>query len=268
METGEFTRRECLHRLSRVARAGVVPVERAAEAWGAPTREAALRLARLRRGGWVRHVRRGVYYLPSLDVGGAEVVAEDSWVLADELFAPCYIGGWTAAGHWGLTEQLFRTTFVVTAATVRSSEMEALGTPFRLAIVPADRLSGCVEAWRGSTRVNVSSPERTLVDAFRHPDWVGGVRHLAEILLTYSGLGADAEDRLVGELERYGNGAAHKRAGYIAEMVWPEAVGLIEAARGGVTTGVIKLDPAIARRGRMVKRWGLWINATIGGDRT
>jgi hypothetical protein len=29
------------------------------------------------------------------------------WLVAHKLFSPCYIGGWIAAHHWGLTEQIF-----------------------------------------------------------------------------------------------------------------------------------------------------------------
>ena len=36
-----------------------------------------------------------------------------SWPLV--VFEPCYIGGWSACEHWGLTQQLFRDVLVVTA---------------------------------------------------------------------------------------------------------------------------------------------------------
>lgn len=257
--------REHLRELSRAARAGVVTVERAAKAWGEPNRAAALRLARLQRGGWVRRIRRGCYYLPPLDAS-ASVAVEDPWVLADELFAPCYVGGWTAAGHWNLTEQLFQTTFVATAANVRESDVEVVGTRFKLAVVPRSRLTGHVAVWRGSTTVRVSTSARTMVDALRHPSWVGGIRHLGEIFRTYAETVEGAEQALAAELQESGNGAAHKRAGYLAEALWPAATRLLEAARAGRSSGVVKLDPAIRGRGTMLKRWGLWVNAEVGGD--
>jgi hypothetical protein len=40
-------------------------------------------------------------------LAGSEQVIEDPWVLVPTLFGDSYIGGWTAAHHWELSEQLF-----------------------------------------------------------------------------------------------------------------------------------------------------------------
>ena len=32
---------------------------------------------------------------------------EDPLVIAEKLFSPCYVGGWSAAEYWGITEQIF-----------------------------------------------------------------------------------------------------------------------------------------------------------------
>jgi Predicted transcriptional regulator len=255
-------RRADLVRLSRSAKAGVIGVGEAASAWGKTRREAALQLARLAREGWLNRVRRGLYYIPALDAG-EHVAVEDPWVLAAELFAPSYIGGWSAAEHWGLTEQLFRETFVVTAANIRRREQTALGSPFHLVKVPVERVKSVETVWRGSARVRVSNPERTLVDCFMDPSWAGGVRHLATMLSVYRDSPEASPERLASELIAVGTGAAHKRLGFVAEHVWPEATGLIEIAANGRSAGVIRLDPAVGARGRMNRRWGLWVNATL-----
>jgi predicted transcriptional regulator of viral defense system len=242
-----------------------VSVDEAAEAWAEPSRVAALRLARYARGGWLVHVRRGLYYLPPLE-GGPGGVAEDPWILADVLFSPCYIGGWTASEHWGLTEQLFRSTFVVTGASIRRREQIVLGAEFRLVRVPKARIESVAGIWRGRERVKVSAPERTLVDGLVDPSWMGGVRQLAEMIAAYrESVGASAA-RLAEELDRHGNGAAHKRAGYLAERLWPDALELHARAEAGRSTGVVRLDPSLSRRGRMNRRWGLWVNAAVSGN--
>ena len=38
--------------------------------------------------------------------------SQDALVVATAVWSPCYFSGWTAASHWGLTEQVFRTTVV------------------------------------------------------------------------------------------------------------------------------------------------------------
>ena len=226
------------------------------------TRSAALRLGRLARAGWISHVRRGLYYLPPLDAG-PHVIADDSWVLADAIFAPCYIGGWSAAEHWGLTEQLFRFTFVATATHIRKRAQAIAGNSFHLTKVPLARIESVPLSWRGTGRLRVSSADRTIVDAFRDPSWVGGIRHLGSILVAYRDSKEGSDALLAKALGDHGNGAAHKRAGYLASRLWPSATALVDSAAAGVSAGVLKLDPAIATRGDMNSRWGLWINARI-----
>ena len=58
--------------------------------------------------GWLRRIGQGLYVPVPLDLAGTEQVVEDPWVLVPTLFGHCYVGGWTAAHHWDLTEQLFR----------------------------------------------------------------------------------------------------------------------------------------------------------------
>ena len=155
------TSRAILATLARASKTGLISVADAAKALGSSESAAAIRLARLTRRGWLRRARRGLYLVVPLEADpGQRATAEDPWVLADQLFAPCYIGGWSAAEHWGLTEQLFRSTLVVTSAAVRATNVENLGHAFRLFRVPRSRLSaGVVREWRGKERVAVSGPE-------------------------------------------------------------------------------------------------------------
>jgi predicted transcriptional regulator of viral defense system len=93
---------------------------------------AAKQLARWHLQGLLRRLRRGVYAPVPLTALGQEQVLEDPWVVVPELFGPAYIGGWSAAEHWGLTEQLFRSVCVVTARQVRGKEQTVQGVPFVL----------------------------------------------------------------------------------------------------------------------------------------
>lgn len=107
--------REVIGRLARTSRGGLVTVEHARLALGLSPRVTTLRLSRLAAAGWLRRVWRGLYLVLPLEAqSDRAITVEDPWILADELFSPCYIGGWSAAQHWGLTEQIFRSVFVVT----------------------------------------------------------------------------------------------------------------------------------------------------------
>jgi len=258
------TKKSELAAIARASQGGVIRTNEAATALGVSSRTASARLAALTRAGWLARVKRGVYLVVPMEADSQQqTTAEDPWLLAVALFSPCYIGGWSAAEHWGLTEQLFRSTFVATAAHIRKRTAHHLGAAFTLVRVKPNQLQNLTLVWRGSNRVLVSSRERTIVDAAIDPRWLGGFRHLADVLTAYvSGPKADPTV-LLRELRRSGSGAAAKRVGYLAERFWPSEPSLVEGALGLRSTGVVKLDPAITRRGRKCSKWGLWLNVSL-----
>ena len=97
-------------RLAEVLRGAkeVVSIEIAAQTLGVDRRSAAKLLSRWRGQGWLRRIGPGLYVPVPLDLASSEQVVEDPWVLVPALFGASYIGGWTAAHHWDLTEQIGR----------------------------------------------------------------------------------------------------------------------------------------------------------------
>jgi predicted transcriptional regulator of viral defense system len=183
--------------------------------------------------------------------------------LAAQVFAPCYVGGWSAAEHWGLTEQIFRSTFVVSAAHVRRSHFSAVGADFRVAKVARKRIQAAVSVWRGRERVPVSDRELTIVDGLVAPDWVGGFRHLAQIISAYHDSKEWSPARLIARLDQLSKGAAFKRLGWLCEQAFPSEKDLIAACARRRSAGLIALDPAVKAKGRINKRWGLRVNVTV-----
>lgn len=256
--------RETLNRLARNANSGLIGVKEASEALGLSRNATMSKLSRLTNQGWIKRVRPGLYLVLPLEARtDAPTMVEDPWVLARELFSPCYIGGWSAAEYWGLTEQIFRSTFVVSSSNVRKRKQELGGIQFHIVRVPLTRLAGTKSIWRGQERMNISDRERTIVDALCAPGWIGGIRHLAEIIENYASSTDCNPDALIRVLLDIGKGSSFKRVGYLAERVWPGAIELIEVALGNRSSGDIKLDPAVRSRGRLNRRWGLWINARV-----
>ncbi len=252
-------------RLARAARGGLVTVTTAAETLVLDRRITALKLASLVRRGWLLRARRGLYLVLPLEAeAGKPMVVEDPWILAREAFSPCYIGRWSAAEHWGLPEQLFRSTLVVTAAHIRTRSVELLGHEFRLFWVRPDRLKATTLVWRGKERVPVSSRERTIVDGLRHPELCGGIRHLADVMREYGEARERDLTKLVAVARDTANGAAWKRLGYLSELLWPNEGHLREEARKHLSTGNVRLDPTVKESGRLVSRWRLWVNVPIG----
>ena len=262
------SRKHDLSLLSRSARAGLVTVADAAKALHISNHEAATRLARLHKAGWLLRVKRGTYFIRPLEAGPHDMgSAPDPWPIASALFDPCYIGGWTAAHHWGLTDQLFRSTFVVTSAHIRKRSLTILELEFRLARVDdRSRVTATPAIWRGTQRVRLSSIERTVADGLATPSWVGGFRHLVDILNSALNTGSLDVRRLSNELVANKSGAAFKRLGYLAETLWPQRSDILTMMGPHLTSGVVRLDPNLPKRGRLSTRWLLWINTTVSGS--
>src|SRR6266404_5480256 len=144
-------------RLSTVLQAAkeVVSVDVTSRTLGINRRAAAKLLSRWKQQGWLRRIGRGLYVPVPLDLAGSEQVVADPWVLVPALFGQCYIGGWSAAHHWELTEQLFNETFVFTTRRVTLKHVTAQGAAFLLHIIKPKRLFGLKTLWRGSAKVSI-----------------------------------------------------------------------------------------------------------------
>ncbi len=237
----------------------VVSVADAAGVWATDRAVAAKRLARWAESGWVRRVRQGLYLAVPVDASDPASWTEDPWYLADIVWSPCYVTGWTAANHWSLTDQVFRSTIVVTAQRVRRVVDDLAGVPFVVHHQPESTMGwGLVGEWRHDRRVKVASPERAVVEMLARPSMAGGVRHLAEIIDSY--LASSSQVVLIDALDRLSSGAAYKRLGYLVEALNIDAAELTEHCQLHLTEGFIDLDPDVGAVGRRSNRWRLKVN--------
>lgn len=246
-------------RLATVLRAAreVVSIDAAASALNLDRNAAAKVLSRWSKQGWLRRIGQGVYVPVPLDLAGNEQVVEDPWVLVPTLFGQSYIGGWTAAHYWDLTEQLFNDTIVFTSRRVSAKRVLAQGVVFLLHHASAKRAFGLKTIWRGSTRVSISDSARTLIDMLAMPELGGGIDHTADCLAAYRKSQAYNADLLIRYAEQFGNGAVFKRLGFLAEerLQSPE---IAAACRARLTQGYAQLDPAL-KGGHLQTAWRLWV---------
>lgn len=248
-----------LHR----ALAGPFTADDAAKALGVSRAEAARIAGYLASKGWLSRVRRGLFIVVPLEADVPEAWRADPWLVAARVFAPCYIGGWSACEHWGLTEQLFRSILVVSAEPQRRARVTVQGTEFRVATRKPGALFGTRKVWRGRDRIDVSDPTRTLVDVLDDPSIGGGIRNVADVIAVYFSGDHRDDELLVGYADRLGNRTVFKRLGFLLDSLEVDAPDLIETCLSRRSAGLAKLDPSIRRSGRITKRWGLRINAQI-----
>ncbi len=236
----------------------------AARVWGLTRPRASRLLSHMTRQGWLVRLRRDLYITVPL---GATVPGEwraDPWIAGATAFAPCYLGGWTACEHWGLTEQLFRDVVVVTSRDISPRRQVIQETTFRIKVTSHERFFGLTDVWRSRVKVQVSNPSRTIVDLLDDPRLGGGMRHVSGVVAEYFEGELRDDEELVEFAERLGNRTVFKRLGYLIETLRLDAASVLARCSKAKASGLTMLDPSGPRDGPVLRRWGLRINATIG----
>jgi len=237
---------------------GTISVGEAANILKVSSNDAAKMLARWAQKGWLSRARRGLYIPIPLESRTTDVPLEDPWVIAERLYAPCYIGGWSAAEYWDLTEQIFRTVVVITRQNPRDRSPIIRGTSFMLRTVSGKAMFGIKPVWRGQVKVSVSDPARTILDMLNDPRLGGGIRSTVDMFTNYLRKENRDIDLFIEYSERLGNGAVFKRLGFLLERFASGEQVAIKVCRKQLTKGNAKLDPALGAD-RLITRWRLWL---------
>ncbi len=219
---------------------------------------AAKLLTRWANKGWLARIKRGVYIPIPLESVTSNISLEDPWVVAEKLYLPCYIGGWSAAEYWHLTEQIFRSIVIFTIKKSRTQIQKIKDTEFLLRKTSEEAMFGLQKVWRGQVKVSVSDPSRTIIDLLADPKLGGGIRTVSEIFINY--LNSEHKELLllIDYAEKLNNGAVFKRLGFLLEKYSPLEVQIIQACKDRLTTGNNKLDPQLSAD-KLITRWRLWV---------
>jgi predicted transcriptional regulator of viral defense system len=239
-----------------------VTVEDVASSLELPKDKAAQVLARWCAQGWIKRLRRGVYAPVPLESAPTDSTLSRPWVLVPVLFDPAYVGGWSAAEHWHLTEQIFRDTCVFTSRDPRRRRVGVEGTTFVLR--QTTRFFGLSSIWEGRVKIPISDPLRTVIDMINDPGAGGGMRHVEDCLANYLAM-ADADPtQLLDYARQASNGAIYKRLGFLLERSKHATTQIMDACKAGMTRGNAALDPRLPRE-RLITRWRLWVPASWAG---
>lgn len=237
---------------------GIITSKQAAKIWQLNPVQAAKRLAWFNKKGWLERIRQGVYIAIPLDSLTSDIVPEEPFAIAAQLFSPCYIGGVNAANYWDLTEQLFRTITVMTEKMVQNRKPILAGTKYILHTLKPQCFYGLKTVWLADVRVKISDPTRTLVDMLMFPGFCGGLRFIVDVLENYLKSDMKNIEQLIEYLKIASSGAALKRLGYILELKFPEEKNLITYCAENLTTGYAKLNPAQPCE-KLVTKWRVWV---------
>ncbi len=257
--------RALLSRLHR-AFAGPFSSRQAAECLQLPAHRANRLLAHWASRGWLSRVRRGLYVTVSLDAVHPREWRRDPWVIATTVFAPCYVGGWSAAEHWGLTEQIFADVVVISASDIRRRRQTIKRTRFLVSSTAEHKMFGLQSVWRDNVRVLVSSPARTVADILDSPRLGGGIKHVAEIVTEFVTGEHRDDDALIEFGTKLENKTLFKRLGFIIEAVGLDTPQLLSFCRDNISAGYSRLDPSVRSQGRLLRKWNLAVNVEVDGQ--
>lgn len=214
--------------------------------------------------GWLARVRRGLYITVPLGTTSPQEREEEPWIVATRIFEPCYIGGWSACEHWGLTEQIFKDIVIFTAHKVRKRKIQIRNTTYIIRVVQKEKLFGTKIVWREQTKARVSDPSRTVVDILDDPSIGGGMRHISDVIRQYFQGEHKDDGKLLEFIERIENRTIYKRLGYVIETLNLKLLDILEVCRSKISRGYSTFDPSVSVKGHFVRRWNLRVNVVIG----
>lgn len=215
-------------------------------------------LALWSKSGWLQRIRPGVYLPVELAAESSNDVIVDPWVVAMQLYPPCYIGGWSACEFWGFTDQIFSSVVVLTTKRINGKEQMAGNMTFLIKKQDSQKMFGVKTIWKESIKVQVSDPHKTVIDLLDDPALAGGIRSVADMLQNYFQSEHFNASILMEYAEQMKNKTIFKRLGYLLTVLKPSEALLIEDCKKRISQGNSQIDPS-SKGSRLLKKWRLWL---------
>lgn len=254
--------RKLLDDLNRTQK-GPFSIKEASIVLGIPENDVRVLLSYLVRKGWLSRVRRGLYITVPLGTVIPQEYKEHPWIVANCIFVPCYIGGWSAAEYWEFTDQIFNSVVVFTLRKFRNKNIQIKGTNFVLKFINKKYYGKSKPVWIDNTKIQVSDPIQTIVDILDDPSVGGGMRNVGDIVREYFASQHRSDDGIVAYIRARNNRTIYKRLGYLIEFCGIDAQNLKEKCKKNISAGFTLLDPAVEPRGFFNSKWNLRINIAV-----
>jgi predicted transcriptional regulator of viral defense system len=253
---GKLSRR----RLSDVLRnsTGCISVSLVAETLLVSREQARLYLSSWAKNGWLRRIRRGLYFPVDVAAETPDSGLLDPWVVASQIFSPCYIGGWSAAQHWDFTEQIFESTIVITSRRLNQKEQSVAGLAFLIKKSAPAKMFGLKTIWKDQVKIQVSDPHKTIIDMLDNPSIGGGIRSVIDLFQQYLSSSHCDLTMLTQYANMMKNRTIFKRLGFILSKIKPQEVHWITYCLEHLSKGNSQLDPS-SKSKCLIKKWKLWI---------
>jgi len=236
-----------LSTISAEKRSEIFTIEDAEEAIGITGGRLRKLLFGLTRNKWIERVERGKYLILPLESGPGASYSTHPYVIARKLASPYYVGFASALNYYGITEQVGRTTYIVTAKQKRPLRFHA--EDYCFIHLSKGRFFGTREEWIGDLKFNISEKEKTVVDCLFIPKYSGGLTDVAKAFrekLDY--------EKLYAYAVRMNDLATLKRLGYILDLLKIKTRNT-ERLLAKVAGGYCLLDTGGPKTGQKNRKW-------------
>lgn len=207
---------------------------------------------------WLQRVEKGKYLILPFEAGGEGEWTEHEFIIASYLIEPYYIGFRSALNYYGYTEQVSRTVFVASTRRKLKSSLEISGVTYRLVYMSEHKFFGAAKVILDGHQVNISEPEKTIVDCLDRLRYCGGVVEVAKALW----YGRDELDfvKMAEYASKNGNKAVSQRLGYLMETLGSGTGKAMALLRESLSNRYAPLDTLANPEGRYIERWKVLVN--------
>jgi len=215
-------------------------------------------LSTLVKRGWLQRVEKGKYLILPFEAGREREWTEHEFIIASYLIQPYYIGFRSALNYYGYTEQVSRTVFIASTRRKLKSSLEISGVTYRFVSISERKLFGAKQISIDGYQVNISEPEKTIVDCLDQLRYCGGISEVAKALW----YGRDELDlvKMAEYSRRNGNRAASQRLGYLIEMLGLKTEKADDILLRSISKRYAALDTLSEPKGKYIDRWKVIVN--------
>lgn len=202
-------------------------------------------LSRMEKEGFVERIEKGKYLIIPLGARKGSYTINE-FIIGSHLVKPAVLAYWSALNYHGLTEQIPNTVFIQTTSRKKEQHIEILGVRYRIIRVTKKKFFGSEKVWIDDVAVDITDPEKTIVDCLDKPHYCGGISEAAKAL---------RGNIDIGEIKKYaidiGNSAVIKRLGYLCDKMGIKIDIEPELLSGNYPL----LDPSIHGKGTLNRKW-------------
>ncbi len=213
-------------------------------------------LSRWCKSGWVLRIKHGAYIPVPLESTTNNVVSEEPFLIADILYGPGYIAGFSAIKHWDFSEQVIESVTYFTSKNVKSRNPTHGGINYILKTISSHKLFGLKTIWVGSKKIKISDPSKTIVDLFDNPKIVGGMSIVQDVLSEYIESEYCDLELIIEYAKEMKNKTILKRLGFLLELKFEVSEKIISLMLNNTSSGLSEFDPSIPSK-HIISKWRL-----------